>query len=75
MHWYPIVTFWQVSADLTANVSSAQTSPSGHGHNYGKSQLYGWVAVVAPDGWTTADTDRIRRWLDKLIAAHGPEFQ
>jgi uncharacterized membrane protein len=75
MHWYPIVTFWQVSADLTANVTSAQASPSGHGHNYGNSQLDGWVAVAAPDGWTAADTDRIRRWLDKLIAAHGPEFR
>jgi len=75
MHWYPIVTFWQVSADLTANVTSAQASPSGHGHNYGNSQLDGWVAVAAPDGWTAADTDRIRRWLDKLIAANGPEFQ
>jgi uncharacterized membrane protein len=75
MHWYPIVTFWQVSADLAVNDISAQASPSGHGHNYGNSQLDGWVAVAAPDGWTAADTDRIRRWLDKLIAAHGPEFQ
>ena len=75
MRWYPIVTFWQVSADLAGNVTSAQASPSGHGHNYGDSQLDGWVAVAAPDGWTPTDIDRIRRWLDKLIAADGPEFQ
>jgi len=75
MHWYPIVTFWQVSADLTANVGSAGASPSGHGHNYGLSQLDGWAAVAAPDSWTDDDTERVRRWLDKLVTAGGPEFQ
>jgi uncharacterized membrane protein len=75
MRWYPIVTFWQVSADMAGNVTSSQASPVGHGHNYGDSQLDGWVAVFAPDGWTTGDTERIRRALDKLIAAGGPEFQ
>ncbi|EHB57921.1 Uncharacterized conserved protein UCP007542 [Mycolicibacterium rhodesiae JS60] len=75
MRWYPIITFWQVSADMAGNVTSAQASPVGHGHNYGDSQLDGWVAVAAPDGWTPADTERIRRALEKLIAAGGPEFQ
>jgi hypothetical protein len=32
------------------------------------------VAVAAPEGWTRVDTDRIRRSLEKLIAAGGPEF-
>ncbi|BBX05899.1 alpha/beta hydrolase [Mycolicibacterium aichiense] len=75
MQWYPIVTFWQVSADMAGNVTSSQAAPNGHGHNYGDSPLDGWVAVAAPDGWTPADTDRVRRSLDKLIAAGGPEFQ
>jgi uncharacterized membrane protein len=75
MRWYPIITFWQVSADMAGNVTSAQASPIGHGHNYGDSQLDGWVAVAAPDGWTTADTERIHRALEKLVAAGGPEFQ
>ncbi|NTY59364.1 alpha/beta hydrolase [Mycolicibacterium sphagni] len=75
MRWYPIITFWQVSADMAGNVTSAQASPVGHGHNYGDSQLDGWVAVAAPDGWTPADTERIRRALEKLVAAGGPEFQ
>lgn len=75
MRWYPIITFWQVSADMAGNVTSSQGSPVGHGHNYGDRQLDGWVAVAAPEGWTTADTERIRRALDKLIAAGGPEFQ
>jgi uncharacterized membrane protein len=74
MRWYPIVTFWQVSADMAGNVTNSTGTPEGHGHNYGESQLDGWVAVAAPDGWTPFDTDRIRRYLEKLIAAGGPEF-
>jgi uncharacterized membrane protein len=75
MRWYPIVTFWQVSADMAGNVTSSQASPIGHGHNYGDSQLDGWVAVAAPAGWTAEDTERIRRALEKVMAAGGPEFQ
>ncbi|MCV7356323.1 alpha/beta hydrolase [Mycolicibacterium fluoranthenivorans] len=56
MRWYPIVTFWQVGADMT----NASGVPGGHGHNYGDSVLDGWVAVAAPQGWTPADTERIR---------------
>ena len=40
MRWYPIVTFWQVSADM----SHASGVPGGHGHNYGDSVLDGWVS-------------------------------
>lgn len=75
MRWYPIVTFWQVGADLTVTARSSESSPAGHGHNYGKGQLDGWVAVAAPDGWVAADTERIRHAMNALIAAHGPEFQ
>ncbi len=60
MSWYPIVTFWQVSADLL----HAKEVPDGHGHNYGDLILDGWVAVAAPDGWTAGDTERVRRVLD-----------
>ncbi len=74
MHWYPIVTFWQLCADLAGDVTSSEASPVGHGHNYGNSQLDGWVAVAAPEGWTSFDTDRIRRALDKAVSAGGPEF-
>ena len=75
MRWYPIVTFWQVSADMAGNITNSTTTPTGHGHNYGDSQLDGWVAVAAPEGWTVVDTDRIRRSLEKTMAAGGPEFQ
>jgi uncharacterized membrane protein len=59
MSWYPVVTFWQVSADLT----HSQSVPDGHGHNYNDLILDGWAAVAAPEGWTDADTARIRTVL------------
>ncbi len=59
MRWYPVVTFWQVSADLT----NAEGVPGGHGHNYSNDILDGWVAVAPPDGWTAPDTERIRAAL------------
>ncbi|RBY83862.1 hypothetical protein DQ238_02030 [Geodermatophilus sp. TF02-6] len=60
MSWYPIVTFWQVTADLT----HAQSVPDGHGHNYDDLIPDAWAAVAAPDGWTDADTVRISSILD-----------
>src|SRR6185312_11234899 len=71
MAWYPIVTFWQVGFDIC----HAADMPSGHGHNYDDSELDGWVAVAAPDGWTQEDSERIRRALEKAKAAGGPEFE
>lgn len=59
MSWYPVVTFWQVTADLV----NSQSVPDGHGHNYNDLILDGWVAVAAPEGWTDADTERVRNVL------------
>ena len=70
MRWYPIVKFWQVSADMT----NASSVPGGHGHNYGELLLDGWAAVAQPDGWTAEDTERIRRALEKTAADDGPEY-
>jgi uncharacterized membrane protein len=66
MRWYPIITFWQVSADMT----NASSVPAGHGHNYGDAILDGWVAVIPPDGWTTSDTERVR----SALADSGNEY-
>ena len=74
MRWYPIVTFFQVTADMAGNVTNSTGAPPGHGHQYGDQQLDGWVAVASPEGWTPFDTDRIRRALDKAMTAGGPEF-
>lgn len=70
MRWYPIITFWQVAADIT----NASSVPAGHGHNYGHWVLDGWAAVAPPDGWTSEDTERIRVALEKSQANDGPEF-
>jgi uncharacterized membrane protein len=70
MRWYPIITFWQVAADMT----NASSVPGGHGHNYGDFVLDGWAAVAPPDGWTRDDTERIRAALEKTEAADGPEY-
>jgi uncharacterized membrane protein len=70
MRWYPIVTFWQVAADMT----NAASVPGGHGHNYGDYVLDGWAAVAPPDGWTPEDTERIRMALEKSASADGAEY-
>jgi uncharacterized membrane protein len=70
MRWYPIITFWQVAADMT----NAGSVPGGHGHNYGDFVLDGWAAVTPPDGWTPHDTERIRVALEKTEGADGPEY-
>jgi uncharacterized membrane protein len=70
MRWYPIITFWQVAADMT----NAASVPGGHGHNYGDFVLDGWAAVAPPDGWTPDDTERIRVALEKTESADGPEY-
>lgn len=70
MRWYPIVTFWQVGADMT----NASGVPGGHGHNYGDSVLDGWAAVAPPPGWTPAQTERIRVAMKESAAADGPEY-
>ena len=70
MRWYPIITFWQVGADMT----NARAVPGGHGHNYGETVLDGWAAVPPPAGWTAADTERVRVALEKTEAEDGPEY-
>lgn len=50
MQWYPLVTFWQVAADLAL----ATAVPAGHGHTYGMYQgATGWASIIPPPGWTT----------------------
>jgi uncharacterized membrane protein len=53
MHWYPLVTFWQVAADLAL----ATAVPAGHGHTYGTAQgAAAWAAIIPPAGWTPERT-------------------
>ena len=40
--WIPVVSFWQVSADLALGFST----PPGHGHNFTGEHVDGWAAVL-----------------------------
>jgi len=63
MFWMPLVTFWQVTADLPF----AQGVPAGHGHHYTAEYVDGWNAVMQPAGITRQDLADIRN----IIAAGG----
>jgi uncharacterized membrane protein len=54
MSWYPVVTFWQMTADL----ANALYVPDGYGHNYSHEMLDAWARVAPPPGWTASDTAR-----------------
>ena len=54
--WMPIITFWQVVFDMTDSLGV----PTGHGHHFGSNVADGWVAIFSPEGWTDADTARLK---------------
>lgn len=56
MTWLPLVTFWQVAADLAFSTGV----PDGHGHSYRSDYVDAWAQVAQPPGWTDADTARLR---------------
>ncbi|MGN2641856.1 alpha/beta hydrolase [Nocardia takedensis] len=64
MSWYPIVTFWQVAADLPR----AQKVADGHGHNYGSLVLDAWAAVAQPPDWSADVAARARAYLAESAA-------
>ncbi|MGY1631119.1 alpha/beta hydrolase [Geodermatophilus sp. SYSU D01186] len=57
MFWLPVVTFWQVTADLAFSTGV----PDGHGHKYEADYVDAWAEVAQPPGWTDADTQRLRQ--------------
>ncbi|WP_197029029.1 alpha/beta-hydrolase family protein [Blastococcus sp. URHD0036] len=59
MVWIPLVTFWQVTADLVFAVDV----PDGHGHRYEADYVDGWAEVAQPPDWTAADTERLRQLI------------
>ncbi|WP_084759388.1 alpha/beta hydrolase [Nocardia mangyaensis] len=64
MSWYPIVTFWQVAADLPR----AQTVSDGHGHNYGNLVPDAWAVVAQPPDYTPELATRISAYLIESMA-------
>lgn len=66
MRWFPIITFWQTSADMAVGMAV----PSGHGHDFVGQHVAGWNAVLQPDDWTEADLRRLQRQLLDANAAN-----
>lgn len=65
MSWLPVVTFWQVTADMAVS----QAVPSGFGHNYHDEVVPTWAAVldrdtpsVQVDAIVSAIRDRANGW-------------
>ncbi len=70
MVWVPVVTMWQVLADLPA----AGSVPEGFGHLYPMVEnAQSWIAVTRPDGWTGDDTAELLVFLDEWQAAKAAE--
>jgi uncharacterized membrane protein len=66
VHWYPVVTFWQLTADLF--VAGGADIPQGHGHNYRPEYADALAALWAPDGWTAADTERLKSTVSDMLS-------
>jgi uncharacterized membrane protein len=56
MVWIPVVTFWQVTADLPL----ATGVPDGHGHTYTREFVDGWASILQPPGWTPDKAEQLR---------------
>ena len=60
MHWFPVVTFAQVTVDQFVGTMP----PNGHGHNYGNMIVAAWASVLSPPGWTAAKTAALEKVID-----------
>ena len=61
MIFMPVVTQFQLALDMALSFGA----PAGHGHAYYASDYIDpWVQVSAPEGWTAADTDRLKAHCD-----------
>ncbi|KHL18991.1 UNVERIFIED_CONTAM: membrane protein [Mumia flava] len=59
VRWIPLVTFWQVSADLAIGAEV----PAGYGHNYTGEHVDGWADVLRSPGWTPERSARLRAMI------------
>ena len=59
MVWMPLVTFWQVTADLPLSTGV----PDGHGHTYTREFVDGWANILRPAGWTPTKADQLRELI------------
>ncbi|MDQ4114341.1 MAG: alpha/beta-hydrolase family protein [Actinomycetota bacterium] len=65
VRWIPGVTMLQLGVDQF----SANSVPSGQGHQFGTAPVYAWAAILPPPEWTDQRTDELaavigrRTWL------------
>ncbi|WBU56112.1 alpha/beta hydrolase [Paracoccus sediminicola] len=61
LRFMPVVTQFQLALDM----AFALAAPAGHGHSYYAHDYIGpWNAVTAPEGWSDADTGRLKARCD-----------
>jgi uncharacterized membrane protein len=61
LRFVPIVTQFQLAVDMALST----TTPAGFGHSYyAQDYIQPWVEVTAPEGWTDADTERLKAHCD-----------
>ncbi|MGD9531825.1 alpha/beta hydrolase [Pseudonocardia sp.] len=54
--WIPLLTFWQVTADLPFAVGV----PPGHGHVYVPEYVDAWATVLQPPGWIPQRAEQLK---------------
>ncbi|ACQ80230.1 conserved membrane-spanning protein [Beutenbergia cavernae DSM 12333] len=59
--WIPGITFLQLTGDMF--LAGSPDVPMEFGHRYREAYADAWAAVAPPDGWTDADTTRLREHL------------
>lgn len=59
-HWYPFVTFLQVTVDQFFGVNV----PNGHGHNYPNTIVNAWAAVTPPTDWNQSKATQLQAIID-----------
>lgn len=64
MHYVPIITFWQVTADL----GNAVGGSAGYGHDYHPQLLDGWAAVTARPDWDDVTAAGYAELLTEALA-------
>ncbi|WP_250462565.1 alpha/beta hydrolase [Microbulbifer litoralis] len=59
LQWYPIVTMFQLAADMHAGVA-----PMGFGHSYAPADyVHAWFKLTEPEGWSEEKLERLRKKL------------
>ncbi len=69
VQWFPVVTFWQLTGDLF--VAAGDDIPQGHGHQYRPEYADALAVLWAPDGWSDADTERLKAAVGSRLAGGG----